>query len=66
MNDLFKCLAPILLAWFLFVFIHHHKAVEFYTDPATGCEYLISPNGTLVPRIDGDYMQSGCAHQEDR
>lgn len=39
--------------------------VQFYTDPGTACEYLISPNGTLVPRIDHDYMQGGCDPQED-
>lgn len=39
--------------------------IEFWTDPGTACEYLISPNGTLVPRIDHDYMQGGCDPQED-
>lgn len=39
--------------------------VQFYTDPGTACEYLISPNGTLVPRIGDDYMQGGCDPQED-
>jgi len=39
--------------------------VQFYTDPGTACEYLISPNGTLVPRIDHTYMQGGCDPQED-
>ena len=39
--------------------------VQFYTDPGTACEYLISPNGTLVPRIGHDYMQGGCDPQED-
>lgn len=39
--------------------------IEFWTDPGTACEYLISPNGTLVPRIDSAYMHGGCDPQED-
>ncbi len=54
-----------LLLWALFVYAHKHKDVEYYTDPGTACEWLISPNGTLVPRIDHDYMQAGCDPQED-
>ena len=30
-----------------------------YRDPGTGCEYLVSPNGTLVPRFN-DRRQAGC------
>lgn len=52
--------------WFLLgKSIDKGDQVQFYTDPGTACEYLISPNGTLVPRIDHDYMQGGCDPQED-
>lgn len=64
-NQLLSAASLILLTWFLFVFMHQHKEVEFWTDPGTACEYLISPNGTLVPRIDSAYMHGGCDPQED-
>lgn len=61
----FQALALIMAAWFIFVFMAKMPEVDYYTDPGTACEYLISPNGTLVPRIGHDFMQSGCDPQED-
>jgi len=49
----------ILFAWFLFVFMAD-DGIALLVDPDTGCEYLVSPNGTLVPRSGEEYMQAGC------
>jgi len=49
----------ILFAWFLFVFMAD-DGIALLVDPDTGCEYLVSPNGVLVPRAGVDYMQQGC------
>lgn len=29
-------------------------------DEATGCEYLVSSAGGVIPRMDSDYMHMGC------
>ena len=54
----------ILFAWFLFVFMAH-DGIALLVDPDTGCEYLVSPNGTMVPRIGEEYMQAGCRAEEE-
>ena len=64
-HSFWRCVVLIIIAWFIFEYMHQHKEVEYYTDPGTACEYLISPNGTLVPRIGHDFMQGGCDPQED-
>ena len=44
---------------FLVVAFGGHSAPTTYRDPGTGCEYLVSPNGALVPRFN-DRRQAGC------
>lgn len=56
----FQGLTLILAFWFLMEFMHQHKPVELYVDPATSCQYLISPSGALVQRMGPDYMPAGC------
>lgn len=54
----------ILFAWFLFVFVAD-DGISLLVDPDTGCEYLVSPNGVLVPRVGVDFMQNGCRVEEE-
>lgn len=55
----------VLLAWFVFVYMHQDTPVWLYVDQGTGCEYLIAPDGSMIARTGSDYMQAGCKGEEE-
>lgn len=38
---------------------------ESITDNLSGCQYLITPQGHITPRIGADFMHAGCRGFED-
>jgi hypothetical protein len=49
----------IMLGMSLGVAYERTSGPSVYADPATGCEYLVSSNGTLVPRFNAT-IHLGC------
>lgn len=62
-NDLFW-IGVLFLTLVLILFkVYWDSGLGLYTDNLTGCQYLSSPRGGLVPRLDKDGTQI-CNRQE--
>ena len=52
-------------AIFAYMISSPNANTESITDNLSGCEYLITPQGHITPRIGADFMHAGCRGHED-